>query len=719
MPFSKCKFLMASCLFILGACGGPKDDNTSGSAALPEQEKNQSNGGEQEWQKAHVSALQDIAANLETVQKELHDLNQMQGEILNPKKPLSEPVFGQATSFTVASNKSLYDLLPFEDESDFQDASRGLIAQIPDGKIFADDGRVVWDLSRFSFLTGESPDTVNPSLWRQAKLNMLHGLFEVAPGLYQIRGYDLAVMTVIRGETGWVVIDPLLTKETAAASLALVNKQLGERPVTAVLYTHSHADHFGGVRGIVTDEQIKNGEVRIIGPEGVEEHAISENIIAGNAMTRRAQFQFGFNLDVSPTGIVDSGIGKGLSTGTIGFIAPTEEISVGGESVMIDGVEFVFHMAHGTEAPAEFTFFLPKYKAVHVAEIAVGTLHNVLTPRGAQVRDALAWADAINDLLVHFGDDVEIVLGSHNWPTWGNQKSRELLQAHRDVYRYIHDQTMRLANSGYTMHEIPPLLGEPDFMRQEFSVRGYYGSVNHNARATYQRYFGWWDGNPANLDPLPPADEAERLVELAGGEQNILHHAIGYYDRGDYRWAAKLLNSLVFANPENVTGRNYLSACYEQLGFQAESAIFRNYYLAAAVEVRNGGPAGAPVRTITEDFVRAVSTHQYFDALAVRVDPTADKKMHAVHFSFSDTDERVRVIVQNGTATHFENQDIGPGDVTVQLTRADLDEITLGVATFQSKLKNGAIRIDGDPQAFVDYLSVHTQFDANFNVVTP
>ncbi len=719
ISLNKTKTIVPILLSFLFACGERENNSADSDAAhRAAEEAAIEQAAEHQLQQAQLDALTNIAVQLDNMSTELRNLAIAQATARSEPK-ISEPVFGEATSFTREANNALLEVLPFDNRSDFEDASRGLIGQIPGGRITADDGRVVWDLSRFAFLEGEAPATVNPSLWRQSVLNMEHGLFEVVPGLYQIRGYDLAVMTIIEGKKGWIIIDPLLTKETARASLALVNKHLGQRPVSTIIYTHSHADHFGGVRGIVSDEEIEKGRVQIIGPEGVDHHAISENIIAGNAMSRRAQFQFGANLDISATGRVDAGIGKGLSAGTIGFMEVTKEIATSGERVMIDGVEFAFVMAQGTEAPAEFVFYLPRFKAIHSAEIATGTLHNLLTPRGAEVRDALAWSEAIDALLVQFGDKAEVVLASHNWPTWGNAELKEYLGNQRDLYRYIHDQTLRLANMGYTMHEIPPLLGEPEFMRQEFSTRGYYGSVSHNVRATYQKYFGWWDGNPANLDPLPPEEEARRLVNLAGGAEKMLLHAVEYYNRGDYRWASKLLNSLVFADPSNEIARKYLSSCYEQLGYQNESAIFRNYYLAAAVEVREGGPAEASVRTVTEDFISAVPTHQYFDALAVRVNPELAQGSHSIHFNFSDTGEQLRVSVKNGTATHLEAAQPVEGDLHVQLSRVDLDEITLGTSTFQSKLANGAIQVEGGTEKFLEYLSLHTQFNPQFNVVTP
>lgn len=708
--------LVLASLFVLPGCGNKttKDLPAEGEVA---NEAPVAGAGQQE--NREFIALQEIAGQLgqlrEAVEANSSRRAYGHGGHIAPLVPPRET----ASRFTKTANSGVSHKLPFDDDQDFVDARRGFLAKIPDGRILGDEGQVVWDLSRFAFLEGDAPSTVNPSLWRQAKLNMEHGLFEVKPGLYQVRGYDLAVMTVVEGDNGWIVIDPLLTKETAEASLALVNKTLGDRPVTAIIYTHSHADHFGGVRGVTSEEEIEKNGIRIIAPNGLSEEAIAENIIAGNAMGRRAQFQFGFGLEISATGLVDSGIGKGLAAGTIGFIEPTEYVKKTGEVLDIDGVEFIFVMAPDTEAPSEFAFYIPKFKAIHAAELATGTLHNVLTPRGAQVRNALAWSQAIQQLMTEFGKEADVVLASHNWPTWGQIETSAFLSAQRDLYRYIHDQTMRLANQGYTMHEIPPLLGEPEFMRREFSTRGYYGSVDHNSRATYQRYFGWWDGNPANLDPLPPVDEAGRLVELAGGRENMLGTALRYFHEGDYRWSAKLFNTLVFFNPEDQMARDYLAAAYEQLGFQAESAIFRNYYLSAAKELRPNGAASQTVNTVTEDFVRAVPTPQYFDALSVRLNPERANRRQSVVFEFKDTGEKIHVGVGNGSSHHAQSAASDDDAILVSLERADLDDITLGKATFQSKLAEGAITVTGETARFIEYLSVHDQFDPNFQVIAP
>lgn len=624
-----------------------------------------------------------------------------------------------ATDVTRSANLAFGANLPIADQSDFEDARRGFIAAIEDGLIKDADGKVVWDQARYSFLEGDAPSTVNPSLWRQAKLNSIHGLFEVTDGVYQLRGYDLSVMTAIRGETGWILIDPLLSKETAAAALALLQRELGPRPVRAVLLTHSHGDHFGGIRGVVSDKDVVAGAVRIIAPEGFSESAISENVLAGNAMTRRAVFQFGNDLPAGPAGQVDSGIGKALSSGVIGFMRPTETVNETGARLTIDGVEFVFINAPDTEAPAEFMFYIPQFKALHTAELATGTMHNVLTLRGAKVRDALAWSKRLDDALAMFGDQAEVVLASHNWPTWGAENVQTYLKHQRDAYRFVHDQTLRLANQGYTMHEIADMIGEPDFMREDFSTRGYYGTVNHNTKATYQRYFGWWDGNPANLNPHPPEDQAKRFVELSGGADAMIENASKAYAEGDYRWVATVMNHLVFADPKNKTARDFLAGAYEQLGFQSESSIWRNYYLSAAMELRNGINKDDAVNLANRDFVKAIPSADYFDALAVRVNPEKAKRSHIVNFAFSDTGEIFGVRIEDGIAVQKQAAHYDDASILVRLSRADLDQITLGEATFQGKLARGAIKVEGNPLEFVQFLQSHDQFDLWFDVVSP
>lgn len=630
----------------------------------------------------------------------------------------SLPTPGAATEATKKKNAAFAKELPLGDSQDFEDARRGFLGAIDGGVIKNENGEVVWSQSDFDFLKGPAPATVNPSLWRQAQLNAIHGLFEVTDGVYQLRGYDLSVMTLIRGETGWIVVDPLLSKETSRAALALANEKLGARPVKAVIFTHSHVDHFGGARGVVSDDDVASGRVRIIAPDGFAEAAIGENVLAGNAMARRAAFQFGANILPGPSGLVDSGIGKTISKGVVGFMKPTETVKHTGERKIIDGVEFEFVMAPDTEAPAEILFYLPQKKALCVAELATTTDHNLLTLRGAKVRDALAWSRALDTALEMFGDDAQVLFASHNWPVWGNDRVRRRLEHHRDLYRYIHDQTLRLANEGYAMNEIADMIGAPDFLKADFSTHGYYGAIAHNARATYQRYFGWWDGVPAHLDPLPPEEEARHYVELAGGADKMIENAETAFNKGEYRWVATIMNQLVFAEPNNRRAKNLLAAAYEQLGFQTESAIWRNYYLQGAKELRDGVDKSGRSDLANPDFVKAIPTPDYFDALAVRFNPKKMSGSLTINFEFSDTGEKIGVKIADGV----EEQKTGgykDATATVKTSRADLDDITLGRATFQGELAKGRIKVEGNPVDFGQYLLAHDKFDRWFNVVTP
>jgi linear primary-alkylsulfatase len=628
------------------------------------------------------------------------------------------PPIGVASEATRLANAEVAAALPLDDRRDFENATRGLLAQIPDGIIRADDGRIVWNAGAYDFLDGAAPATVNPSLWRHTQLDRIHGLFELKPGLYQLRGYDISVMTLIAGKTGWIVVDPLLSGETSRAALALANEHLGKRPVRAVIFTHSHADHFGGVRGIVSEADIGGG-LRIIAPEGFTREAVAENLLAGNAMARRAAFQFGQTLPPGPTGHVGVGIGAALSRGVIGLIEPTETVS-GRRRLVIDGIEFQFIGAPGTEAPAEFMFYLPKFHALCAAELATGTMHNLLTLRGAQIRDSLAWSGYLDEVLEKYGQDLELVFASHSGPTVGTESARVFLAHQRDVYRYIHDQTLRLANLGFTPDEIAEQLAEPGFLKEDFSTRGYYGTLNHNSKAVYQRYFGWWDGVPAHLYSLPPEEAGRKYVEFMGGPEQLLVKARASFDQGDYRWSAEVLNHLVFADPENTAARDWLAASYEQLGFQAESAIWRNYYLVAAQELRHGPAGKGAVQLGNADFLRAVPTAMLFDSLSVRFNPAkAGAAAYVLNFEFPDRGEKLCVIVGDDVAVPRMGCQAAGAAATTRMNRATLDEILLGSAKFADRVADGSIQVTGDPAAVSKHLASLDEFPYWFNVVTP
>lgn len=630
-----------------------------------------------------------------------------------------EPPVGVATAATAAANAAVLKRLPFDDMRDFENAQRGLLAKIEDATIHNENGTVAWEVKRYEFLQGDAPATVNPSLWRQSKLNAIHGLFEVVDGIYQVRGYDLSVMTLIRGTEGWIVVDPPVTPAPAKAGFELARRTLGERPITGMIFTHSHVDHFGGVRGLISEEEIEARGVPVLAPAGFTEEAVSENLMAGNAMVRRGSLMFGNVLPPGETGHVGTGLGQAVSFGPAGFVHPTKEIAETGTAIEIDGVTFEFMDAGGTEAPAEFMFFLPQFKALCTAEVVTRNFHNVLTPRGAKVRDALEWSKVIDAALVRYGDQAEVAFASHHWPTWGAEAVREHLRAHRDNYRYVHDQTLRLANSGETPVEIAEALAEPEFAAGNFSVRGYYGTLNHNAKAVYQNYFGWWDGVPAHYFALPPVEESKRYVEFMGGAATVLEKARGSFETGEYRWAATVLNHLVFAEPENEAAKAWLAASYEQLGFQAESGAWRNYFLTAALELRRGLEGLPEFPLNNRDFVQAVPTERLFDAMAARFNPAKMRREpYVLRFDFPDTGERVTIFVGKSVAIPRMGGE-EPATATVRLTRANFDALLVQEANPQQLMANGELVIEGEaPAAFAFLLALDT-FRFWFNVVTP
>lgn len=638
------------------------------------------------------------------------------------ERPASPPESGQASEATRKANVAVAERLNFADRSDYDDAERGFLAKIEDDAIRAADGRIVWNIADMAFLEGDAaaPDTVNPSLWRQSQLNARHGLFEVTEGVYQVRGYDLAVMSVIEGKTGWIIVDPLTATETADASLQLVNDTLGERPVSAVIYTHSHIDHFGGARGVISEDDIETRGVPVIAPIGFTENVVAENLLAGSHMGRRVSLMMGFALERNPTGHVGGGLGfAGTSEGSISIVLPTEEISGRGVRRVIDGVTFEFIDAAGTEAPAEFMFYLPEKRALCTAEVATATFHNVLTLRGAKARDALGWSQAIDYVLAEYGDRSDVVFASHHWPTWGPDKVERFLTSQRDIYRYVHDQTLRRANAGQTMVEIAEAIDEPEIQRDAFDTRDYYGTLNHNAKAVYQYYFGWWGGVPADYHRLPHEESAERYVAAMGGRDGVIRLGVAAYRDGDYRWAAELFNHVVFAEPDYERGRDWLAATYEQLGYQAESGTWRSYYLSGAHELRNGPPDGDSPIARSIEFVNAIPTIDLFNAMATRFDPEKlSRDPFAITFDFTDTDETVTVHVGESVVVPR----MGPGEdviSTLTVARSDFDRLVTNDVGAARLLISGRLSISGDllaPNAFFNALD-----EVNFwaPVVTP
>jgi alkyl sulfatase BDS1-like metallo-beta-lactamase superfamily hydrolase len=621
-----------------------------------------------------------------------------------------------ASAATRAANAA-FEKLPLADPADLADAQRGRIAH-EDDVVIGENGRI-WDTTAFRFLTGDAPATVNPSLWRQAKLNDLHGLFEVTKGVYQVRGYDVSNMTIIEGASGRIVVDPLTAKETAAAAWQLVEKALGKKPVSAVIFTHSHLDHFGGIEGVISVDEIAKRKVPVVAPARFLEEATSENVLAGIAMRRRAEFMYGLRLPSGPRGHVDTGLGKAPAVGSIGMAAPTELVDKTPTELVLDGVHFVFQYVPESEAPAEMTFYLPEKKAFCSAEIVTHTMHNLYTLRGAKVRDALRWSGYIDEALVRFGD-AEVMFASHNWPIWGNAHVTDYLAKQRDVYKYIHDQTLRLANQGATSREIAEQLELPSSLRSSFGNRGYYGTVRHNAKAVYQWYFGWYDGNPANLDPLPPAEAGAKYVEFMGGAAAVLEKAQASVDAGDYRWAATVLDHLVFAEPGNTAARELLARCYDQLGYRAESGPWRDEYLSGAFELRHGEPTDTGGLSGAAQLLRYTPLDRFFDAMAARLDgPKADREKLAVNFVFSDIGESHRLWIENAVLHHRRGDPDPKANVTVHMTKSMLLRLALGQAGVRDLVFSKEIDVDGSRTDLLRFFSLLDAPDPNFAIVRP
>jgi alkyl sulfatase BDS1-like metallo-beta-lactamase superfamily hydrolase len=627
-----------------------------------------------------------------------------------------------ATPFTEAANKTLLNELNWEDTRDFEAAARGFIASLDEPVIASDDGRLAWNLAAYPFLEEETaPPSVNPSLWRISRLNALyHGLFQVSDGIYQIRGFDLSVMSIIESDTGYIVIDPLVTIPTAKAGMELVYHHLGRKPIVAVIYTHSHIDHWGGVKGVISEEDVRSGKVKVIAPEHFLEHAISENVIAGNVMSRRASYMYGNLVPKGVKGQIGAGLGQTTSAGTPSLIAPTDSITATGQTMTIDGLEIEFQMTPGAEAPAEFNFLFPKYRALCMAENCSHNMHNLYTLRGAQVRDPKIWAAYLDEAIDRFAGRYDVIFASHHWPTWGYDACVDYLKKQRDMYKYLHDETLRLANQGYTILEIPEIIELPAELFRAWYNRGYYGSVNHNVKAVYQRYLGFFDGNPANLHPLPPEASGKLYVDLAGGADALLAKAHQAYGEGNYRWVAQVVNHLVFADPDNQAARQLQADALEQMGYQAESGPWRNFYLSGAKELRDGVLDLPAPKAVSPDTVRATPLDMFFDLLAVRlIGPRAAGKTIVLNTHFTDIGERYVLTVENGVLNYARGKHADHADASLTTTRATLDQIALGEATAAEKLAAGEATIEGDPAKFVEFLSLLDTFEFWFNIVTP
>lgn len=627
--------------------------------------------------------------------------------------------FSAPTPATRAAHAAIAQSLPLADERDFAAATQGFIAHADNLHITRHDGSTIWRPENYAFVKDAAPDSVNPSLWRQEKLNNLHGLFKVSERVFQIRGYDLANMTIIEGDSGRILIDPLTAAETANAALDLVEKHLGQRAISAIIFTHSHIDHFGGSAAILQRTHTQTTPPRLIAPEGFLEEAVSENVLAGSVMMRRAQYMYGSELPIGERGHVGTGLGKQPAFGSPGLVPPTDIIEHTGQTLTLDGIEFEFQMVPESEAPAEMTFYLPQFRIFCGAELVSRTLHNLYTLRGAKVRDGLKWSNYIQEALDRYGARSDVIINSHHWPIWGNDNAQTYLRQQRDLYKYIHDQTLRLANQGYTPDEIADTLQLPESLAQTFHTRDYYGTVRHNTRAVYQFYFGWYDANPAHLNPHPKSVTAARYVEAMGGMDAVLQRAQQSFNSGDYRWAAELLNHAVFADPQHATAREQLARSYDQLGYQAESGPWRDAYLSGALELRRGvqPPKQSADKT---GILRQIPMSHFFTAIATLLNgPKADGKHIVANFHFTDIDEQHVVWLENAVLHHRRDSPQANADFTVKLTRAFWLKLLNKEIGAKDLLTSDELDIEGDKLKLVDFLSLLEKPDEQFAIVTP
>lgn len=626
-----------------------------------------------------------------------------------------------ATEATKAANGKLLQQLPFSDTTDFEDAKRGLVAPLPSELIKGESGNAIWNPEQYGFIKegAEAPATVNPSLWRQSQLINMSGLFEVTDGIYQVRNLDLSNMTIIEGTEGITIVDPLVSAETAKVAIDLYFKNRGTKPVKAVIYTHSHVDHYGGVRGVVSEEDVTSGKVKIYAPEGFLEAAVAENVMAGTAMSRRASYMYGNLLAPDPKGQVGAGLGTTTSAGTVTLIPPTDIITKTGQKETIDGLTYEFLMAPGSEAPSEMLWYIEEKKAISAAEDATHTLHNTYSLRGAKIREPLPWSKYLNEALVMWGDKAEVMFAQHHWPTWTNEKVVNLLEKQRDLYRYINDETLRMVNHGMTMREIAETFKLPPSLDNFWANRGYYGSIYHDVAATYVLYLGWFDGNPSTLHELPPVEASKKYVEFMGGSDAVLDKAKKSFEAGDYRWVAQVANHVVFADPNNQPAKDLVADALEQLGYQAESGPWRNFYLTGAKELREGVKKLPTPNTASPDTVRAMSLGLFFDYLGVRLNAEKAGDAHIVlNFDFGD-EGKYLVELENGVLNNTKDKQSDEADATITLTRADLNSIALGEAKLDQAVSDGKVKVAGDNAKLGQLVSMLDSFDFWFNIVTP
>jgi linear primary-alkylsulfatase len=626
-----------------------------------------------------------------------------------------------AAPSVIAQHVAMLKALPFSERQDFEDAARGFLGTIEHATIANPQGRVVWSLEPYGFLGSEqAPPTVNPSLWRQSRLNMRHGLFEVVPGVYQVRGLDIANMTLVEGDSGVIVVDTLTSIEGARAALDLYFSHRGTRPVAAVIFSHTHTDHWGGARGVLDEDALASGRVPLIAPNLFMEHAVSENIIAGPAMLRRAQYQFGPFLAKGPRGQVDCGLGKSMAAGAVALLRPTDLIMKTGDKRTIDGVEFEFQMAPNSEAPAEMHFFVPRYKVLNLAENCTHNFHNLLPFRGADVRDALAWSKYLGEALLLWGGKAEAMCGQHHWPVWGSERIDTMIRQQRDLYKFAHDQTIRLMNHGLTAAEIAETIQLPKSLEGVWHGRGYYGHIRHNVKAIYQKYLGWYDANPVNLDPLPPVASGKKYVEYMGGAEAIIERARKDFDKGEFRFVAQALSHLVFAEPDNQAARALLADTFEQLGYTAESATWRNAYLFGAQELRRGMPKTPPRPPMPRETLAALRTSQLWDVLGIRLNgPKAEAKRIVLNWSFSDTGETFILNLENSALTYTEGVQAEGADASFTLARATLDEVIAKQTSFPEAVAAGKIKLSGNAMRLAELMGMMDEFPRMFEIVEP
>ena len=626
-----------------------------------------------------------------------------------------------ASAPVVAQHAATLKALPFSDTRDFDEASRGFLGTLEHARITSAQGRVVWSLEPYGFLSeAEAPPTVDPSLWRQSRLNMNHGLFEVVPGVYQVRGLDIANMTLIEGDSGVIVVDTLTSIEGARAAMELYFKHRGLRPVAAVIFTHTHTDHWGGARGVLEEDTLASGVVPIIAPNLFMEHAVSENIIAGPAMLGRAQYQFGPFLAKGPRGQVDCGLGKSMAAGAVALLRPTDLIMATGDKRIIDGLEFEFQMAPNSEAPAEMHFFIPRYKVLNLAENCTHNFHNLLPFRGADVRDALAWSKYLGEALQMWGGKADAMCGQHHWPVWGQERIDTMIRQQRDLYKFAHDQTVRLMHHRLAATEIAETIKLPASLDGAWHARGYYGHIRHNVKAIYQKYLGWYDANPVHLDPLPPDSQAGRkYVEYMGGADALLDRARKDFAKGEFGFVAEAVSHLVFADPDNQAARALLADTLEQLGYAAESATWRNAYLFGAQELRLGMPKAPPRPPMPRETLAALRSEQLWDVLGVRLNgPKAEGKHIVLNWVFTDTGEKFILTLENSALTYLAGAQAATADAGFTLPRGVLDEVIAKLTSFPEAVAAGKIKVSGNPMRLAELMGLMDEFPRMFEIVT-